>query len=67
MTKTPRPKTQQRIAFLMGGNLENIRSGRGIHSIMMSEDMLKTALTMRWWMAAEHWSLNLSLAYAVAL
>jgi hypothetical protein len=34
-----------------------MRRGRGMQSIMMSDVMLKTALVIRWWMAAEHWTL----------
>jgi hypothetical protein len=40
--------------FRVRGSWEVMRSGRGMQSIMMSEEMLKTAFVIRWWIAAEH-------------
>jgi hypothetical protein len=54
MTKTPREKRMQRRNFLVRGSLEVMRRGRGMQSIIMSEEMLKTALVIKWWIAAEH-------------
>jgi hypothetical protein len=54
MTKMPREKRMQRRSFLVRGSLEVIRRGRGMQSIITSEEMLKTALVIRWWIAAEH-------------
>ena len=47
MTKIPRLKRQQRMSFLARGSCEVIRSGRGMHSIMISEEMLKTAFVIK--------------------
>jgi hypothetical protein len=44
----------QRRNFLVRGSLEVMRRGRGMQSIIMSEEMLKTALVIKWWIAAEH-------------
>jgi len=54
MTKMPREKRMQRRSFLVRGSLEVMRRGRGMQSIIMSEEMLKTALVIKWWIAAEH-------------
>ena len=54
MTKMPREKRMQRRNFLVRGSLEVMRRGRGMQSIIMSEEMLKTALVIKWWIAAEH-------------
>ncbi len=40
-----------------------MRRGRGMESIMISELMLKTALVIRWCMAAEHCSKHCQLAH----
>jgi hypothetical protein len=40
--------------YLVRGSCEVIRRGSGMQSIIMSEVRLKTALVIRWWMAAEH-------------
>ena len=54
MTKMPREKRMQRRSYLVRGSLEVMRRGRGMQSIIMSEEMLKTALVIKWWIAAEH-------------
>jgi hypothetical protein len=48
MTKMPREKRTQRISLRVRGSCEVIRRGRGMQSIIMSEEMLKTALVIRW-------------------
>jgi hypothetical protein len=42
------------LAHFRGGRRDVIRRGKGIAIIMRSEEMLKTALVMRWCIAAEH-------------
>ena len=46
----------------MRGSCDVNKSGSGMQSIIMSDVMLKTALVIRWWMAAEHWSLSVGTA-----
>lgn len=57
MTKIPREKRMQSKAFLVGGSLVARSSGSGMKSIMRSEEILKTALVIRWCRAAEHCSI----------
>lgn len=51
---TPTAKTPQRMAFFLTVRLDLRKIGRGMMMIMMSEEMLKTAFVMRWFVAAEH-------------
>ena len=57
ITKMPREKRMQRINFRVRGSCEVMRRGSGMQSIIMSDEILKTALVIRWWIAAEHCSI----------
>ena len=57
--KVPIQKTLPRIVLFFAGNLTLNRRGIGIRIIMISEEILKTALVIRWWIAAEHCSMEL--------
>ena len=57
--KIPIQKTPPRIALFFAGNLTLNRRGIGIRIIMISEEILKTALVIRWWIAVEHCSMGL--------
>ena len=46
--KIPIQKTPPRIALFFAGNLTLNRRGIGIRIIMISEEILKTALVIRW-------------------
>lgn len=46
----------EKLTHLARGNLDFTRSGKGMHSMITSEEILKTALVIRWLIAAEHWT-----------
>lgn len=46
--KIPIQKTPPRIVLFLAGNLTLNRRGIGIRIIMISEEILKTALVIRW-------------------
>jgi hypothetical protein len=50
----PRAKTPMRITFLLIGNFAARKMGIGIEMMMISDEMFKTALVIRWFVAAEH-------------
>ena len=57
--KIPIQKTPLRITLFFISNLTLNRRGIGIRIIMISEEILKTVLVIRWWIAAEHCSMEL--------
>jgi hypothetical protein len=44
----------ERLTYLARGSWEVIRRGRGMESIIRSEEIFNTAFVIRWWIAAEH-------------
>lgn len=56
--KAPRAKTPTRMAFLLVGSFAARKMGIGIEIIMRSDEIFNTALVIRWFVAAEHWTTN---------
>jgi hypothetical protein len=54
--KAPIKKTLMRMALFFFGKRTLNKSGIGMLRMITSEDMLKTALVIRWFVAAEHCS-----------
>jgi hypothetical protein len=54
--KAPIKKTLMRMALFFFGKRTLNKRGIGILMMITSEDMLNTALVMRWFVAAEHCS-----------
>lgn len=48
ITKMPMEKTIQRMSFFRKGSWARMRIGSGMHSIKMSDEMLKTVFTIKW-------------------
>jgi hypothetical protein len=48
ITKMAMEKTMQRMSFFCKGSLARMRIGSGMHSIITSDEMLKTVFTIRW-------------------
>jgi hypothetical protein len=44
----------ERLTYLARGSWEVIRRGRGMDSIIKSEEIFSTAFVIKWWIAAEH-------------
>lgn len=53
--KVPIKNMPRRTALFFPGRRTLKRSGMGMLIIMRSEEMLRTALVIRWFVAAEHW------------
>jgi hypothetical protein len=53
--KAPMRKTLKSIALFFLGSRTRNRRGSGILNMIRSDEMLNTALVMRWFVAAEHW------------
>lgn len=49
---------EHRINFFLRGIRDWRNIGIGIRMIMTSDEMLKTALVIKWFVAAEHWTLS---------
>jgi hypothetical protein len=58
MTKAPIRKMANRIVLFFFGRRTLNKRGRGMEMMIRSELILKTALVMRWFVAAEHCSGN---------
>lgn len=50
----PSAKTPTKISFFLHFSRDCRKMGIGMRIIMMSDEMLSTALVMRWFVAAEH-------------
>jgi hypothetical protein len=61
--KAPMRKTLNRIALFFFGRRTLKRRGSGILNMITSDDILNTALVMRWFVAAEHCSILVSQSY----
>lgn len=61
-TKTPRLKMQHRMSFRLSGKRLRMNIGKAMQSMMISEEMLKTALVIRWSVRASHCGLGVGTA-----
>ncbi len=64
--KVPTAKTPQRTALRFQARFDERKTGSGMRMMMTSDEMLKTALVMRWFVAAEHWAVvSMALAFLI--
>jgi hypothetical protein len=56
--KIPKAKTPQRMSFRFRGSCDCMKTGMGRRIIMISEEMLRTALVIMWFVSAEQFTMK---------